>query len=104
MRWHVQSVGRIWGDGGVTAGGVEALGGEFRTIRGVNHVMRDSRMVRVLLQERLEEGDGLLAVGCFVVVVLIRQRYQRPSIAKAEVDVSRVLMVKTLQHRVVSPE
>jgi len=69
VRRHVQGVGGVRRDGGVAAGSVEALSSEFGAIGGVNHVMRYTRMVRMLLKQRFEDGDGLLTIGYFVVVI-----------------------------------
>src|SRR5229473_7758051 len=99
---HMNGVGGVRGDGGVAAGRVEALSSEFGAIRGVNHVMRYTRMVRMLLKQRFEDGDGLLAVGYFVVVILFRQRHERKGVEGTELDVSRILAIKAFQDRRVS--
>src|SRR5229473_7122595 len=98
MGRHVNGVSGVRGDGGVAAGSVEALSSEFGAIRGVNHVMRYTRMVRMLLKQRFEDGDGLLAVGYFVVVILFRQRHERKGVEGTELDVSRILAIQAFQH------
>ncbi len=99
MRRHVQGVGRVRSDGRVAASSVEALGCEFGAIGGVNHVMRDTRMVWMLLKQRFENRDGLLTIGYFVVVVLFRQRHKRKGIEGTELDIVGILAVQAFQYR-----
>src|SRR5260370_16700729 len=62
VRWHVQGVCRVRRDGCIAAGSFKTLGCEFRAGGCVNQVMRDSRMIRILLQQGLENRDGLFLV------------------------------------------
>src|SRR5437667_11717054 len=45
MRRHVYGVGGVRCDGGVAAGGFETLSRKFGTIRGMDHVVGNARMV-----------------------------------------------------------
>ena len=60
MRRHVQGVSGVRRDGRITAGSVKALGCEFGTIRGMDQVVRNTGVVRMLSKQPFEEGDGLL--------------------------------------------
>src|SRR4029077_11768471 len=59
MRWHVQSMGGIRRKRGVAAGGLHALRPGRGAMRSMYHVMRDSGMIGILLQQRLKNRDGL---------------------------------------------
>ena len=93
MRRHVQGVGRIRGNGRVPAGSIEALRHEFRAIGRVNHVMRDSRMIGILLQQGLENRDGSFLVREHVGFVGVRKRNERKRIEGADLHVARGLSV-----------
>ena len=69
----MQGVRGVRRDSGVATGGFEALRREFGAIGRVNHVVRDTWMVRVLLKQRSENRDGLPPVSHFVVAVLVSQ-------------------------------
>ena len=97
MRRHVQGVGGVWRDGRVAAGRVETLGREFGAIGGVNHVVRNTRMVRMVLKERVEDRDGLLQIRGGVDIFL-SERNERKSVEGTDFGVARILAVEMLQH------
>ena len=71
VRGHMQSVGRIRRDLGVGASGGQPFARKLRFVRGVNQVVCYARIVGMLLEERLENGNRSFAIGG-VVDVFIR--------------------------------
>ena len=63
VRRHVERVRRGRRGLGVAAGGRERQAGERRIVEGVNRVVMDSRMLRVRLQEAVQNRGGLLLLG-----------------------------------------
>ena len=72
MRRHMQGVGGVRCDRCIAAGSIEALRREFGAIGGVNHVVCNAGMVRMLLKQRFEDRDGFLQV-CGGVAVFLGQ-------------------------------
>ena len=58
MRRHVQRVRHRRRKRRIAAGGVERLLRQRRVIEGVNDVVREPRVLRMLLEERFENGRG----------------------------------------------
>src|SRR5713226_4078076 len=63
MRRHVIGMGGGRRDFGVHARGAEALLGEHRIVVAMNDVMRDSGMVRLFLEDGLENLATLALIG-----------------------------------------
>ncbi len=59
MRRHVQRVFGLGGNGRVPPRSLQPARGERRFVRGVNEVVHAARMLRVLLEYALGEGNGV---------------------------------------------
>src|SRR5260370_19334539 len=79
MGRHVNGVGGVRGDGGVAAGSVEAPGWGVGAVGGVNYVIRKTMLVRIFLQQRRENTDGLFFGRQPVWVVRVEEGEQRKS-------------------------
>ncbi len=63
VRRHVQRVRHPGRDFAVALRRLQPARSERRVVVGVDDVMRDARMIRVLFEERLENGGGLKLIG-----------------------------------------
>jgi len=91
-----QGVGGVRCDGRITAGRFEALGCEFGAIGGVNHIVRNARVVRMLLQQGIKNGNGFLQIFSGI-HVFICERNKRERIECADFHIARRLGVKFLK-------
>jgi len=99
VRRHMDGMRRVGRDGGVTAGGGEALWREALLVRGVDDVVRNAGMARVLFEKRIEDGDGFLAeLQSLDGVLFVSQRDEGERVKGADFDVTRKVGVP-LFHR-----
>src|SRR5713101_5664757 len=89
----MQGVRGVRCDGRVTAGGVKALGREFGAIGSVNHVVRNTRMVRMLLKQGIKYGNSFLEI-CSSVDLFLRERHQGERIEGTEFHIVRRLRAR----------
>ncbi len=89
VRRHVLGVRRGRRDLGVSVGGVEALRGSLRIVVEVDEVVRDARMPRQALGDRLQDRGalGLLGVG---LVVQVGRGVERDGVGDLRLVVVRI--------------
>ena len=68
MRGHVLRVRRGWSDFGISPGRLETFLGERRIVVEMDEVMGDARMLRLALEDRLEDGCSFELVGIGLVI------------------------------------
>ena len=90
MRRHVNRMGRIRRNGGVTARGGKALGRQALFIGGVNQIVCNAGVAGIFLEKRIENGNGLLAqFKCSWRIFLIGKRNKRERVEAANFDIPR---------------
>jgi len=63
VRRHVQSMRRAGGDLGIAPGGIEAFLRDGRSVVEMNQIMRHARMLRLTLEDRLQNGRPFELIG-----------------------------------------
>src|SRR5580658_321935 len=97
VRGHVNRVRRIGSYSRVLARGGQSLRREFRRIGGVDQIVGDAGIVRILLEERIENGDGFLAVDELVFVV--RKANERERVERRAFRIRGKIPVQFLHRR-----
>jgi len=97
MRRHVNGVRRIGRNFRVGSRRCQTLRGKFGRVRRVNQIVRRTRAVRLLLEDRLQNGHGRHAVGARI-DILLGERHERKCVEFRRFHVLRRLLMQ-FRHR-----
>ena len=90
VRGHVKGVGRVGRDARVSAGRAETLRGDRREVVAVDQVVRHAGVIRLLGEDRLQNGSGLQLVPVRL-VVRVQRGVERERIEDRRLGVLRIL-------------